>query len=253
MNLIFRCSSLHRLMGTAKSIDESLLDDESRAIQKIVKAKRTTEQQKILDDLLDRTLSAGAKSLVKEMVRKDIHNAPPKFTGSKETNKGNLVENDAIQFLMQQKFISAKKNTIRFANDWITGEPDIITNNAIRDTKCPWSYWTMEYFDDDIESKALDAGYDWQQLGYMWLLRENKDHSPVIINQAFLDFILMPTPQECLTRYDDHYTHIDFVNEMNPAHRISSYKVNYDQSKIDLIKVKITAARKYANQLELKK
>lgn len=252
MNLIFRCSSLHRLMGNAKSIDESLLNDEIKAIQKIVKAKRTYEQQKVLDDLLDKTLSAGAKTLVKEMVRKEKHNAPPKFTGSKETNKGNLVEDDAIIFLMQQEFISAEKNVQRFTNEWITGEPDIISNGIVYDTKCPWTYWTMDYFADDIESKALDAGYDWQQLGYMWLLRENKDNPPLIVDQAQLKFILMPTPKECLTRYDDQYTHIDFVEEMNPKDRISTYKIQYDESKIELIKIKIEAARKYAETLEFK-
>lgn len=245
MELIFRCSSLHRLMGNAKSIDESLMNDEIKLIK--AKKKRTDEEQALLDNLLAQTLSAGAKTLVKEMVRKHKHKAPNKFAGSKETKKGNLVEDDAILFLMQQEFISAEKNTRRFTNDWITGEPDIVSNKIVYDTKCPWTYWTMDYFADDIESKAIEAGYDWQQLGYMWLLKEQGCD----IKEAQLKFILMPTPKECLTRYDDEYLHIDFVNEMNPKDRISTYKVAWDESKIDLIKTKITAARKYAATLEL--
>lgn len=233
-------------MGNAKTIDEPLLNDEIKAIQKIVKAKRTDEQQALLDSLLDQTLSAGAKTLVKEMVRKEYHNAPSKFSGSKETNKGNAVEGDAIKFLMQQEFISAEKNTQRFTNDWITGEPDIISNGIVYDTKCPWTYWTMDYFADDIESKALDAGYDWQQLGYMWLLRE----SGIEIKEAQLKFILMPTPQSCLTRYDDEYLHVEFVENMNPKDRISTYRIQYNESKIELIKTKIAAARKYAATLK---
>ena len=67
MNLIFRCSELHRLMGNAKSIDSAFLTEEVQAIK--AKKKRTDEEQKILDDLLDRTLSATAKTLVKEKVR----------------------------------------------------------------------------------------------------------------------------------------------------------------------------------------
>lgn len=248
-DLIFRCSSLHRLMGNAKSIDESLMTDEVLAIHKKVKAKRTDEEQKILDDLLLKTLSAGAKSLVKEMVRKSKHNAPNKFAGSRETRKGHLVEDDAIKFLMQQKFISAEKNTVRYTNAWITGEPDVIAKK-VHDTKCPWSYWTMEYFADDIESKSLDAGYDWQQLGYLWLLRENNDYDPVFIDEAELNYILMPTPSECLGRYDDEYLHTDFVLEMNPKDRISTYDIKFDQSKIDLIKIKIESARKYAETLK---
>ncbi|MED6004891.1 MULTISPECIES: hypothetical protein [Enterobacteriaceae] len=247
MNLIFRCSELHRLMGNAKSIDSAFLTEEVQEIK--AKKKRNDDEQKILDDLLNKTLSATAKTLVKEKVRQLKHKAPSKFSGSKETRKGNLVEEDAILFLMQQKFISAEKNTIRFTNDWITGEPDIITDKAIRDTKCPWSYWTMEYFKEDVESKALDAGYDWQQLGYMWLLRENHQYEPRFINEAWLDYILMPTPKECLSSYDDFYLHHEFVLEMDPKDRISSYKVEYDQERIDLIKLKVEAARKYANTL----
>lgn len=233
-------------MGNAKTIDESLLNYATSEIQKKPKAKRSESEQLILDKLLEKTLSAGAKTLVKEMVRKEYHNAPSKFSGSKETNKGNAVEEDAIKFLMQQEFISAEKNTQRFTNDWITGEPDIISNGVVYDTKCPWTYWTMDYFADDIESKALDAGYDWQQLGYMWLLKE----SGIEIKEAQLKFILMPTPQSCLTRYDDEYLHVEFVESMNPKDRISTYKIQYDESKIELIKTKIQAARKYAATLK---
>ncbi len=59
----------------------------------------------------------------------------------------------------------------------------------------------------------------------------------------------MPTPKECLTRYDDEYLHIDYVLEMNPSDRISSYRVEYDQKKIDLIKLKVEMAREYAKTL----
>ncbi len=184
MNLIFRCSELHRLMGNAKSIDSAFLTEEVQAIK--AKKKRTDEEQKILDDLLDKTLSATAKTLVKEKVRQLRHKAPSKLLEVKRQEK--VIWLKMTQFvLMQQKFISAEKNTIRFTNDWITGEPDIITNTAIRDTKCPWSYWTMEYFKEDIESKALDAGYDWQQLVHE-SVRENHDYEPKIINEAYLDF-----------------------------------------------------------------
>lgn len=251
MNLIFRASSIHRLMGNAKSIDESLITDEVAVIQKKVKAKRTSEEQALLDSLLEQTLSAGAKTLVKEMVRKQKHNAPSKFTGSKETAKGHAVEESAIMFLMQQEFISAEKNEIRFTNDWVTGEPDIITNDCVYDTKCPYTYWNMPYFEDDIQDKSIDAGYDWQQLTYLWLLRENDSHAPKIIDKAKLKYILMPTPKDQIGRYDDEYLHYDFVLVMNPKDRISTYQIDWDESKIELIKTKITAARKYAETLRL--
>ena len=248
--MIFRASEIHLLMGNAKSIDDALLTDEIKEIQKKPSTKRTNEEKGLLAELLFNTLSAGAKTLVKDKVRKAKHNAPHKFSGSKETEKGHLVEDDAILFLMQQEFISAEKNTIRFNNDWITGEPDIISD-IVYDTKCPWTYWSMPYFKDDIESKSLDAGYDWQQLCYLWLLRENHEFKPKIIDEAQLKYILMPTPNKCLGKWDDFTLHIDFVESMNPVDRISTYSIKWDALKIEMIKTKITAARKYAETLEL--
>jgi len=249
-NMIFRASEIHLLMGNAKSVDDSLLNDETRPINQKTANKRTPEEKQILSKLLEKTLSAGAKTLVKEKVRKLKHNAPHKFSGSKETEKGHLVEDDAILFLMQQEFISAQKNTIRFNNEWITGEPDIISD-IVYDTKCPWTYWSMPYFKDDIESKSLDAGYDWQQLCYLWLLRENDGHDPVFIDEAQLKYILMPTPDKCLGKWDDFTLHIDFVESMDPKDRISTYSIKYDQSRIEMIKIKIEAARRYAATLLL--
>lgn len=249
--MIFRASEIHLLMGGAKSIDNALLNDEIISIQKKPSAKRTDIEKLILGKALEKTLSAGAKTLVKEKVRKLKHKAPHKFSGSKETEKGHLVEDDAIRFLMQEEFISSEKNTIRFNNKWITGEPDIISD-IVYDTKCPWTYWSMPYFKDDIESKSLDAGYDWQQLCYLWLLRENDEYEPVIIDEAQLKYILMPTPDKLLGKWDDFTLHIDFVEEMNPLDRISTYSIKYDESKIELIKLKIEAARKYAETLELR-
>lgn len=248
--MIFRASEIHLLMGNAKSIDDALLTDEIREIQKKPSTKRTDVEKSLLAELLFNTLSAGAKTLVKDKVRKAKHNAPHKFSGSKETEKGHLVEDDAILFLMQQEFISAEKNTIRFNNDWITGEPDIISD-IVYDTKCPWTYWSMPYFKDDIESKSLDAGYDWQQLCYLWLLRENHEFKPKIIDEAQLKYILMPTPNKCLGKWDDFTLHIDFVESMNPVDRISTYSIKWDALKIEMIKTKITAARNYAETLEL--
>lgn len=248
-DMIFRASEIHFLMGNAKSVDESLLTEETRPIAIKPAARRTPEEKQILSGLLEKTLSAGAKTLVKEKVRKIKHKAPHKFSGSKETEKGHMVEDDAIMFLMQQEFISAEKNIIRFNNDWITGEPDIISD-IVYDTKCPWTYWSMPYFKDDIESKSLDAGYDWQQLCYLWLLRENDEHKPVIIDEAQLKYILMPTPDKLLSKWDDHTLHIDYVESMDPQDRISTYSIKYNQSRIELIKTKIEAARRYAATLE---
>lgn len=241
-DLIFRCSSLHRLVGKAKSIDEALLDDETRAIK--AKKKRTEEEQAILDNLLDMTLSSGAKELIKEMLIEKKYGIS-KFTGNKYTKKGNIVEDDAIKFLMQTEFISAKKNTERFCDGMITGEIDVYSNGVIYDAKCPWDFWSFPKFQDDIKDKSEDAGYHIQQHAYIRLWRKNGFD----VSHAELKYIMMPTPDELLTKYDDFYLHQDFVLALPDKDRIKTFKIEFDEKLDRLIDAKIIAARKYASKI----
>ena len=242
--LIFRCSSLHRLMGNARTIDELLLNEETRAIK--AKKKRTEEEQQILDDLLLRTLSAGAKDLVKEMLIEKKYNIS-KFTGNKFTEKGNMVEDDAIKFFMQTEFISAEKNTKRYCDGMLTGEHDVLSNRIIYDTKCPWDFWSFPKFQDDVESKSIDAGYDWQQHGYIRLLRKEG----IEVSHAELKYILMPTPEKLLSKYDDWFFHQDFVLDLSAKDRIKTYRIDFCEKRDKAIDVKIEAARRYAKTLEI--
>ena len=111
------CSGLYRLMGSAKSIDDALITDDVKAIQAKTKAKRADDEQLLLDDLLSQTLSSTAKEYIEEMLIQAKYGIR-KFKGNKYTEKGNMVENDAIDFLMQHEFIFAEKNTERL-NDGI--------------------------------------------------------------------------------------------------------------------------------------
>jgi hypothetical protein len=244
--MLFRCSSLHKLIGKPKNIDDEFLTPDVVTAKSVPSTKRSQEQKDIINRALDKSLSATAKTLVKEMVRQEVHSAPYKFQGSKETEKGHLVEDDAIMFLMQNEFISAKKNTERYSNEWITGEPDIISNNVVYDTKCPWSYWSMPYFEDDIESKSLEAGYNIQQIGYIWLTRDHGFQT----KEAQLKYILMPTPDNLLNKkYDDMSLHIDYVLSLGAKDRIKTYRIEYDENIVELIKTKIVSARSYAKKL----
>lgn len=243
--MLFRCSSLGRLVGNPKDIDECLITDEIRVIKAIRSDKRTPQQKEIINEALRNSLSATAKTLVKEMIRQKVHDAPYKFSGSKETEKGHEVEDAAILYLMKNEFISARKNDVRFSNAWISGEPDVISNRIVYDTKCPWSYWTMPYFSDDIESKSVDAGYDWQQQGYIWLCNDNG----IEVDSAQLKYILMPTPERLINKYEDSYLHTEYVTSLPASDRIRTYHIKKDLERIELIKVKVNAGRRYAKQL----
>lgn len=133
--ILFRCSSIGRLMTEPKTKSEGIL-------------------------------SVGAKTYIRSLVAKEVFGVDFEIT-SKELEKGILVEDDAIQLLNRVRGLSLVKNTERKRNEWITGEADLFDTNANRghDLKCSWSVATFPISVIDCEDKL----YDWQMRGYMWL------------------------------------------------------------------------------------
>lgn len=237
-----RCSALHRLLTSAKSIDDALMTDELIEIK--AKRKRTDEEQGEINHALNQTLSATAKELVEEMLiqqKYGVYN----FKGNKYTEKGNIVEDDAITFLMQHEGIFADKNTERLSDGIITGEWDIFYNGVIYDTKCPWDFFTMPKTQKKVESAVKDSGYDIQQIGYMRLLK----HHGREVSHAEIKYTLMPTPQGLLYASDDLELHNDFVESLSPEKRIRTHRVDWCEKTNALIDIKYQAAQKYAEQI----
>ena len=237
-----RCSELHRLLNTAKSIDDALLTPELLEIK--AKRKRTEDEQEKLNHALNQTLSATAKELVEEMLIQQKYGVR-NFKGNKYTEKGNIVEDDAITFLMQHEGIFADKNTERLSDGIITGEWDIFYNGVVYDTKCPWDFFTMPKTQKKVESAVKDAGYDIQQIGYMRLLK----HHGREVSHAEVKYTLMPTPQGLLYASDDIELHIDFVESLPPEKRIRTHRVDWCEKTNALIDIKYQAAQKYAEQI----
>ena len=234
-----RCSALHRLLTTAKSIDDALLTPELIEIK--AKRKRTDEEQAKLDYALKRTLSATAKELVEEMLIEQKYGVR-NFKGNKYTEKGNIVEDDAITFLMQHEGIFADKNTERLTDGVVTGEWDIFYNRVVYDTKCPWDFFTMPKTQKKVESAVKDAGYDIQQIGYIRLLK----HHGREVSHAEIKYTLMPTPQGLLYGSDDLELHTDFVESLPPEKRIRTHRVDWCEKTNALIDLKFAAAQAYA-------
>lgn len=237
-----RCSSLHRLLGSAKSIDEALLTEELIEIK--AKRKRTDEEQAKLDLALQMTLSETAKSLVEEMIIKQKYGISS-FKGNKYTEKGNIVEDAAITFLMQHEGIFADKNKDRLTDGVVSGEWDIFYDGINYDTKCPWDFFTMPKTPKKIECAVKDAGYDIQQIGYM---RLHKHHGKEV-SHAEIKYVLMPTPQGLLYASDDLELHTSFVESLSPEKRIKTYRVDWCEKTNALIDIKYQAAQKYAEQI----
>ncbi|HEY4714786.1 MAG TPA: hypothetical protein VIH30_11180 [Aquirhabdus sp.] len=234
--MLIRASGLHKIMGNAKSIDETLLTDDIRVIQK--KKVKTDEEKFILEDLLNRTLSQGAKTYIKELVKFERYGFR-EYLDNKYIKKGLQCEDAAIDFLSELHDTFYIKHVGRVQNEFLTGECDILTDTMIRDIKCSWSIGTFPMFNDDAEQAIKDAGYDWQGRAYMWLY-DRPSFS--------VDYVLMPTPEELLY-FDKPEMMIDAVLDMPPHHRVKTVTINRDLELESLIKIKCELAQSYAREL----
>lgn len=104
---------------------------------------------------------------------------------SKYLRKGNIQEDRCIEFACDVLgFSGLQKNVIRMSNDWVEGTCDVddeITDTII-DTKCSWSYKTLQ-----DSALKLNSDYEWQLRGYMWLYNRSK---------SILFYGLLDTPAE---------------------------------------------------------
>ncbi|HHF1961190.1 TPA: translocation protein TolB precursor [Haemophilus influenzae] len=186
-------------------------------------------------------ISATAKSAVRKIVKYDLFGYQD-FEGNKYTEKGIALEEQAIKLSGRKRGLPLKKNTERRENDWITGECDIYvpSRKLIIDTKCSWDISSHPFFADEAEEKAKKAGYDAQMQGYMWLWG---------CDEAQIDFVLLPTPYDQLSSYDDSSRYIDLVEQIPQEKRITTVTIKRDEKIIEKIKERVEIAQEYYQQL----
>jgi hypothetical protein len=199
-------------------------------------------------------ISQTAKSYIEDLFN-ELEFGYRKEFSSRYTDKGLEMEDEAIQFASEQfdwEFVV--KNTKRFTNDYITGEPDINTNNLLADIKCSWSLDTYPMFESDLKNKD----YYWQLQGYMWLTGKT---------EAELVYCLMNTPLQ-IVEDEVRRAHwkaglidedIDLRHEVQTKHnydnipsklRVKRYIVERDEKAIEKIIEKVEIAREYYKMLK---
>jgi hypothetical protein len=133
--MLFRCSSIGKLMTEPKSKSEG-------------------------------PLSVGAKTYIRELAAQEILGVEFEVS-SKAMEKGIMVEGEAIEMLNRVRGLTLAKNTERKSNGFITGECDLFDADRKRghDIKCSWSAATFPILPIDCEDKL----YWYQMQGYMML------------------------------------------------------------------------------------
>jgi hypothetical protein len=210
---LIRCSALGRLMAKPENadLDPDYVTPEVAAI--IAKTKRTDAEKALLDAVRRKSLSAGGRTCVRELLREDIYGYQP----------SQLLTRPLV------------KNTERRNNGLISGECDVFDAPIRhgRDIKAPYSMETMPI----VVADAYDSGYEWQMRGYM-MLWDAESWS--------VDYLLVNTPEELIGPLESPAVHV--VDHIPEAHRWTSWLVTRDRALEDLIADKVAAARKYWRQ-----
>ena len=236
---LFRCSSLHKLIGDAQSIASELRNDEINTV--IRKKKRTDEEEFLIQKLKTMSLSDSAKSAIRDIVKEDLYGFRS-FTGNQYTQKGNLLEDLAIEMSGKMRLRNYQKHVGRVENELITGECDVLDlkNKLIVDTKCTWDIGTHPFFADEAMEKVKKAGYDVQMQAYMWLYG---------CDVANIDFWLFPCPPELLNGWDDIDQLVHLVEKIDIRDRKTTVTIERDEAVIQKIKDKVPHCQEYYAKL----
>lgn len=202
-------------------------------------------------------LSDGAKTYCKKWLKRStaMYNRR-KDISTKETEKGLIVEDDAIDFIADAlNFGFLLKNETRISNEYMDGCCDIQipSQSLIIDNKSSWDHDTFPI----LESKIPDKGYEWQGQGYMELYD---------MNHFWLVYTLMDTPVNIIERECKSYCYRmgygemtedifkEFAANMTYSNipkelRIKVWKIERDRSLPAKIEARVKMCREYIKTL----
>ena len=198
-------------------------------------------------------LSKTCKSYLQELAIEEMYGIKKEFS-SRYTDKGIEVERESIDLVQDNcDFGFMYKNEEHYENDFLTGTPDVNTDNILLDVKSSYDATTFPWFEEEIPNKD----YYFQLQGYLALTKKRK---------AILAYCLVNTPFQIVedevrrAHWKEHL--IDESEELRadvearhnfdhipPEKRIKTFEVRYDKEVVKAIYERIKECRKYYETL----
>ena len=198
-------------------------------------------------------LSKTCKSYLQELAIEEMYGIKKEFS-RRYTDKGIEVERTSIDLVQDNcDFGFMYKNEEHFENDFLTGTPDVNTDNILLDVKSSYDATTFPWFEEEIPNKD----YYYQLQGYMALCNKRK---------SVLAYCLVNTPYQIVedevrrAHWKEHL--IDESEELRadvearhnfdhipPEKRIKTFEVRYDKDVVKAIYERIKECRKYYETL----
>lgn len=207
------------------------------------------------NDRSGKQMGETAKTYLKELYREMRYGIRKDIT-SKYIEKGLMVEDSAIAFYSSNRGDFYFKNEEHFSNDFLTGTPDIVTEDEVIDIKSSWNIFTLPFKDDPI-----NKNYYYQLMGYMALTGRKKSK---------VAYVLIDTPSQLIEdekrRLSWQMGYIDDLNqeyldaclEIDESHdfshipleeRIIEFNVLYDEKVVESIYKRVEECRDYLSSL----
>ena len=171
-------------------------------------------------------LSKTTTTYLQDWVKEEVYGLK-KSISSKYLDKGNAVEDDAIDYAAKELgWLFASKNDEHFEDEFFCGTPDVILEDKIIDIKSSWDCFTFPLFEDEIPNKD----YFYQLQVYMHLTGKK---------MAELVYVLMNTPEGI--GYDEAFDY----SHLSSNYRIKSFAIDYDEEVIEQLREAVLNSRDY--------
>ena len=183
--------------------------------------------------IMSNARKAGELSATCTSYLKDWYSGDYEEISSKYVNKGNMVENDCIDFMADVLgFGLAEKNELSMEDDYLTGTCDVVMPTLIVDVKSPWSKKTLQ--DSSLD---LNMDYYWQGQGYMHLYDKK---------EFILFYGLMDTPAAINYGSDIIYS------TLPKDERWAAFRIQRNDEDIKSIIEKVDKCREWLNEYDVK-
>lgn len=242
-----KIQELEAKIAEAKEKHDALKDglkSKANAALRIEKMGKQLEEMLPFKDAPN--LSGTCISFLEAWCNETIYERRAEFT-SKQTDKGNLVEEDAIVYasghIVDMGLCS--KNETHFSDDFFQGTPDVLSGEYVFDMKSSWTHNTFPLYSPEIP----ETDYLWQVKGYMQLTGKRKGR---------VIFCLMSMPEEMLRKearwkLPEGFSEQDYnewaakfqYDDLPPCLRLKEYEVVWNEEDIEAIKARVMECRKY--------
>lgn len=205
----------------------------------------------------EKELPEGVKTYCENWLKSQVemYDRRKTFT-SKQTDKGNRVEGDSIDYLdfvfkWTESGEYVQKNELWKQNDFMNGTADLVLpiRRKIVDTKNSTDCFTFPLF----ETELPDTDYWWQGQAYMELWD---------IEDFEVIYVLMDMPEDMIVKeakfkLPQFYTQSDYeefrkdyiYSNLEDWKRIKSFPFKRDREAIERVKIRVEQCQKYINSL----